>query len=64
MIAAVVVEESRRRRPGRTSVSLVCMVCGSRNYKTTKPRREGLSPLVLKKHCKVCNQHTEHREAK
>jgi len=48
----------------RISIALSCEVCGSRNYKTTKARREGSKPLELKKFCKTCNAHTKHKESK
>jgi large subunit ribosomal protein L33 len=48
----------------RISVALSCEVCGARNYKTTKARREGSKPLVFKKFCKTCTAHTVHRESK
>ncbi|HEU4413052.1 MAG TPA: 50S ribosomal protein L33 [Polyangiaceae bacterium] len=48
----------------RVNVSLACSVCGSRNYRTTRAQRPGAPPLVLKKFCRTCNQHTPHRETK
>ncbi|MEZ4441910.1 MAG: 50S ribosomal protein L33 [Polyangiaceae bacterium] len=45
----------------RVSVSLVCTVCKSRNYQTTK-RRDG--EVELKKFCKQCGTHTLHRASK
>jgi large subunit ribosomal protein L33 len=47
----------------RLRVALSCTVCGTRNYKTTRPRVAGASVLTLKKYCKVCNTHTVHIEA-
>jgi large subunit ribosomal protein L33 len=51
-------------RAGRVPVALSCQVCGARNYKTTRVRREGARPLTLKKFCKTCNAHTAHIEAR
>jgi len=48
----------------RVNVSLACSVCSARNYRTTRTQRPGEPPLVLKKFCKACNQHTLHRESK
>ena len=48
----------------RVSVSLACIVCGTRNYKTTRAIRQGATPLELKKFCKGCKQHTVHKETK
>ncbi|MDQ2642635.1 MAG: 50S ribosomal protein L33 [Myxococcota bacterium] len=44
-------------------MALCCSVCGSRNYKTTRTKREG-DPLILRKFCSHCNQHTIHQEGK
>jgi large subunit ribosomal protein L33 len=48
----------------RIRISLSCSVCKTRNYETTKVRREGAGPLELKKFCKTCNRHTLHVEGK
>ena len=50
------------RTGGRIPITLVCSVCGARNYKTSKV--PAAPPVVLKKHCKACGQHTEHRESR
>ncbi len=55
--------ESRRQRSTKVVTSLECLVCGSRNYKAKRPK-VGAEPLVLKKYCKACDAHTEHRESK
>jgi len=47
----------------RVKVSLVCTVCQSRNYKTTR-RVDHQGAVRLKKHCPTCNKHTEHVETK
>ncbi len=48
----------------RTRVALVCSECGARNYQTTKKKGAAAERLKLKKFCKVCSRHTEHRESK
>jgi large subunit ribosomal protein L33 len=48
----------------RTKVTLVCEVCGSRNYQTTKSKLGKTERLTLKKHCPACNKHTLHKESK
>ena len=48
---------------GRARIVLACAECGGRNYRKTKARREGSSPLALSKFCSTCNAHTLHREA-
>ncbi len=51
-------------RQKRIPIALVCSVCHSRNYKTTKARVDGAEPLKLKKFCKVCDSHTIHEETR
>jgi len=47
----------------RIAITLICSVCESRNYKSTrKPDAEG--QLTLKKYCPSCKQHTVHKETK
>jgi large subunit ribosomal protein L33 len=48
----------------RIPIALCCSVCGARNYKTTKARKNGAKPLQLKKFCNTCNAHTVHNEGK
>ncbi|MGB5811564.1 MAG: 50S ribosomal protein L33 [Polyangiales bacterium] len=49
----------------RVKVALVCEECGSRNYQTTKARKIGRQErLALRKFCRNCNRHTEHKESK
>jgi large subunit ribosomal protein L33 len=55
---------SRKNKPRRVQLTLSCPVCGTRNYRTSRPVKEGTEPLVLSKFCKTCGHHTEHREAK
>ena len=50
--------------PKRTPVALACSVCHTRNYKTTKARKDGAPPLKLKKFCKTCDGHTIHEETR
>jgi len=48
----------------RIAVTLVCSVCGARNYKTSRAKRPDAKPVELKKFCKTCNAHTTHVETK
>ena len=50
--------------PKRISVALACSACSTRNYKTTKARKDGAPTLKLKKFCKTCDSHTIHEETK
>lgn len=43
-------------------LGLVCSVCGSRNYVTSKNKLENKEKLILKKYCRHCRKHTEHKE--
>ena len=48
----------------RVVVTLACNECKSRNYATTKNKRNDPDRIELRKYCKVCRKHTVHREAK
>ncbi|MEZ4220859.1 MAG: 50S ribosomal protein L33 [Polyangiaceae bacterium] len=48
----------------KTRVALCCEQCKARNYKTTRPSKDGSTPLELKKYCKHCKAHTIHRESR
>jgi len=48
----------------RLRVTLVCGECGARNYQTTRARGTQAVRLSLKKFCKACGKHTEHKESK
>ena len=49
----------------RVKITLVCEVCGARNYKRTKARKPGEETrLEFKKFCPACNQHTLHKESR
>ena len=52
------------RQDRRIPIALVCSVCHSRNYKTTKARKDGAEVLKLKKFCKTCDAHTIHEETR
>jgi len=47
----------------RIEVTLVCVECESRNYKTTRrPDQQG--QIEKKKFCSRCKKHTVHKETK
>jgi len=54
-------EDAEPTMKTRSSVSLACIDCKSRNYKTTK---KSDAFVELKKFCKTCKRHTTHRETK
>ncbi|MBN1899648.1 MAG: 50S ribosomal protein L33 [Spirochaetes bacterium] len=48
----------------REIVSLECEKCGNRNYHTTKNKKTQTTKISLKKYCKFCRKHTQHKEVK
>ena len=48
----------------REKIILICEVCLSRNYTTTKNKTASNQRLEIKKFCPVCNKHTLHKETK
>ncbi|MBX7078985.1 MAG: 50S ribosomal protein L33 [Nannocystaceae bacterium] len=48
----------------RIIISLECQVCKRRNYSKMKNRRNSPEKLVLKKYCRFCRKHAEHKETK
>ncbi len=48
----------------RVLITLACTQCKQRNYNTTKNKRTTPEKLSLKKYCKFCNTHTDHKETK
>jgi large subunit ribosomal protein L33 len=47
----------------REYISLECSKCGNRNYRTSKQGQGGFK-LELKKYCRYCKTHTQHKEKK
>jgi large subunit ribosomal protein L33 len=45
-------------------VVLSCSKCHHRNYTTTKSAIDAEQRLEIRKFCKRCDAHTEHRETK
>ncbi|WP_459130104.1 50S ribosomal protein L33 [Guggenheimella bovis] len=48
----------------RVKITLACDECKSRNYNTTKNKKNDPDRLELKKYCKVCRRSTNHKETK
>lgn len=48
----------------RVGITMECLDCKNRNYRTTKNRRTTQDRLELKKYCKTCQRHTTHRETR
>ncbi len=45
-------------------ITLACTVCNNRNYVSTKNKKNTTQRLELKKYCKFCKEHTDHKETK
>jgi large subunit ribosomal protein L33 len=50
-------------KEGRPILALVCSVCKSQNYITSRNKTNTPDKLVLKKYCKKCRKVTEHKES-
>jgi len=48
----------------REIIILACEECKSRNYTSTKNRRNTKERITLKKYCRRCRKHTGHRETR
>jgi len=48
----------------RIFIGMYCGDCKRRNYTTTKNRRNNTERLTLRKFCRHCGGHKEHREGK
>ncbi|WP_188632465.1 50S ribosomal protein L33 [Lentibacillus kapialis] len=45
-------------------VIMACVSCSSRNYTTSKNVSKQPGRLQIRKYCKICSNHTLHRETK
>jgi len=50
------------KKEQRVKIALVCQMCKSQNYITTKNKLNIKEKLTLKKYCRHCKKHTEHKE--
>ncbi|MFC1647215.1 50S ribosomal protein L33 [Patescibacteria group bacterium] len=50
------------KKEQRQIFGLVCTKCKSSNYVTERNKINTTDKLVLKKYCKRCRSHTEHKE--
>ncbi|WP_428844929.1 50S ribosomal protein L33 [Calderihabitans maritimus] len=48
----------------RVGITLACTECKSRNYTTTKNKRNNPDRIELKKFCPRCKTHTVHKETR
>jgi len=45
-------------------ITMACTECKQRNYNTFKNKKNTPDRLELKKYCRFCKKHTDHRETK
>lgn len=50
------------KKEQRILFGLVCSVCKSQNYVSMRNKINTTEKLVLKKYCRHCRKHTEHKE--
>ncbi|MBI4066291.1 50S ribosomal protein L33 [Candidatus Gottesmanbacteria bacterium] len=50
------------KKEQRLVVGLVCSVCKSQNYVTERSKLNTPEKLKLRKYCRKCRTHTEHKE--
>ncbi len=48
----------------RDRITLACSECKQRNYDTYKNKKNDPDRIAMKKYCKFCKKHTEHKETK
>jgi large subunit ribosomal protein L33 len=46
------------------NIQLECTQCKNRNYASTKNKKQNPDKLELKKFCKFCKKHSQHKEIK
>jgi large subunit ribosomal protein L33 len=59
----VAAEGNEVRMGERIEVTLACVECETRNYKTTR-KPEQVGQIEKKKFCATCKRHTLHKETK
>jgi len=48
----------------RDIITFECTECKRRNYTSTKNKKTTTDRIELKKYCKFCRRHTNHKETK
>jgi large subunit ribosomal protein L33 len=48
----------------RIAVTLACEDCKRRNYQTNKSKRNNPDRIEMRKHCRWCKKHTQHKETR
>jgi len=52
------------KKDDRVIITLACGNCKRRNYTTMKNKKNDPDRLSIKKYCRFCRQHQEHKETK
>ena len=52
------------RKKMRENITLACVTCKQRNYRTSKNKKLTPGKLEFKKYCPFCRSHTPHKEGK
>ena len=53
-----------KKGEARENITLKCSVCGEKNYRTPKNKRNTPERMELSKYCSRCQEHTVHKEEK
>ncbi|WP_149402215.1 50S ribosomal protein L33 [Dictyobacter arantiisoli] len=53
-----------KSKESRIVVTLACTVCKSRNYTTSKNKKNNPERMELRKYCSTCQEPAPHRETK
>jgi len=53
---------AKKKKGPRQILGLICQECKSFNYVSERNRTNTEKKLVLRKYCKRCRKHTEHKE--
>jgi large subunit ribosomal protein L33 len=48
----------------RVAVTMACQECKRRNYQTIKSKRNSPDRIGLRKFCRWCGRHTDHKETR
>ncbi len=48
----------------RVKITLACSECKQRNYDSMKNKKNDPDRLEMRKYCRFCRKHTDHKETK
>ena len=52
------------KKDDRVIITLACGACKRRNYTTMKNKKNDADRLSIKKYCRYCRTHLDHKETK